>query len=196
MLLHAAVVVATSLAERQSLGIQNCTAGGWFRECEHLDVRVSPEHLRWPWAVCLGALVALGCPTVLLQSNRRVQGVLQLCASLAQGLLCMLAATQVPHRSLAYAITMHGSVAVLAGVQVGPWFVLRELWGLRYLAAWMILLGAFLYGPALSVVEWPDQAAHVTCAAVVHLLGILVPGGVFSGMRGLGAWGRDILRAE
>lgn len=194
MLSSVGVVLATTLAgSRRSPRVANCSAAEWFAECSVLDARIPGEDLRWPWLFCVGSLVLLSLPTAATRSRRREAGVLTLCVALLHALAVMLAQSRVPHRSLAYALALHGSVGVLLGVPVGPWFACPELWALRYPVVAGMLAYAALHGPSLSVVQWPDAPSSVTCAALAHLLGTLVPDAVGHFLWACSRWAGELV---
>ena len=172
MLASALLVVSTTLAGSRPVNWthQNCTAGEWFAECAVMDGGVRGFDQRWPWEVGLGVFAVCAAPTVVLGGPRRVGGVLTLCACLGCFVALMLCQLAIPHRSVAYAVALHGSAAVLGSVPVGPWFRWAELWALRHAAVGGLVAGA-LRGPSLAVVQWPGAPGSVTCAALAHLIG-------------------------
>ena len=174
MLASVGLVVSTTLAgsRRKLAGLENCTSGEWFPECALMDAAVGPVDLKRPWVVFFAAFVLCSAPTILLRCRYQVTGLLTLCVVALGALGLMLFQRSVPHRSVAYAVALHGSVTVLGSVPVGRWFACPEVWLLRHAAIGVILFLA-LEGPSLAVVQWPGETGSVTCAALAHLIGAL-----------------------
>lgn len=169
--IRAALAGATTLATAR--GPQNATEEICaFKHplCHRHDPAVEVAHMVSPLAICIGVQATRFMPAVLLGSRHRAR---QLKAALADVILLQiwlagLAHLWARHRSLTYALSLHGAAALL---HVAP-RTASMLGGaadsaLCAAGTAAIALYAWHLGPPLEVVE--VGASDAGCGASVHL---------------------------
>lgn len=176
-----AVLVSTTLAgARLRLGAaeESCTrTSSLLYECTILDSQVSHTALYAPWVLTMCMLIFLGLPTVMLESRYPETGTQTLISLFLRQTLIMFLARSLSRHTF-YAVGLHACVHTLLSLRSGPHLVGGGWWwGLRFLGVVVLVYLAALYGPSVSLVPWPGSNSFeaLACAALSHLLGMLLP---------------------
>ena len=177
--------------------------GGFqWRECPALDATIHPLHLLAPWMITLATLVILSMPTVILRSKSKEKGLRIFAGNLLRFLGLVVSCSFLSnHASVCYTFTLHASIRFLGRMELSPVLLGGPLWwGMRFLAAFLILLMQLLVGPPVSVVHWPGSTPRapptdsgeqcqsqyqqpLPCAYLCHLVGCVGPDLVLSFVR-------------
>lgn len=155
------------------------TASASWGECVVLNSAITPQHLLVPWVICLGTIVVLSMPTVLLRSKTKEKGLRTFACNLLMwlGLLSCLALFT-DHPSICFTLSLHSCVRLLAQMEVSNGMIGSPLWwSLRYLVILGLLGLEVAVGPAISVVRWPStpSGTALPCAYLAHLAGCIFP---------------------